>query len=690
MSELEDYYHEFQQNILLQAEADESYKEDAFFDIFCEYLTSTGELLSADRAFYQAQRGMRVDGYGGDPLENDNVLSLIITDYNTSTQVETLIQTEMNAIFKRLTNYLEKSLDVTWRNSLEETNPAFGLADLISRRWNSIDKVKLFLLSNRQLSERVDGRKADEIEGVPVVYNVWDIGRLHRFVSSGRGREEIEIDLEKDYGGAIPALPAHLMNASYEAYIAVVPGVQLAAIYDRWGARLLEQNVRVFLQARGGVNKGIRNTIENDPEMFFAYNNGITATAESVVRLEDAGALQLTNLKNLQIVNGGQTTASIHAASKKKIDLSNVFVQMKLSIIAPEKTEEVVPRISEYANSQNRVNAADFFSNHPYHVRMEGISRHLLAPSPDGSFRESKWFYERARGQYMDVRMKLKPSDQRKFDLESPKTQRFDKTDLAKYENTWIGLPHIVCKGSQKNFANFASRIGDEWDKNADQFNEQYFRHLIVKAIIHCEVMKIVKSRPWFEGAYRSAFVPYTIARFAADVECNTFCFDYDAVWKTQHITEKMKNALTIVVDAIYGVILDPPSGNHNVLEWAKMEACWKRVQGINIPWDHQLLESLRTVADKRDVKKTAVKEQIMINGIQAQIAVTNAGARLWGSVMQWGVEKGILTPIQQSIIGIAATGKTITDKQSIIAIEALKKLHGEGCQLGLEVVKNL
>lgn len=212
--------------------------------------------------------------------------------------------------------------------------------------------------------------------------------RLYRFVTIGHGREEIEIDLEADYGSSLQLLPAHQPKAGYQAYLAVVPAPQLAAIYDRWGARLLEQNVRVFLQARGNVNKGIRNTIENEPEMFFAYNNGLTATAEAITTRKSHGMLLLSGIKNLQIVNGGQTTASIHSAFRKKVDLTNIFVQMKLSIVPPEQAIDVVPKISEYANSQNKVSAADFFANHPFHVRMEDFSRRLFAPAPDGTFRE--------------------------------------------------------------------------------------------------------------------------------------------------------------------------------------------------------------------------------------------------------------------------------------------------------------
>ena len=356
----------------------------------------------------------------------------------------------MNTIFRRLANFLRHALDHKWRDALEETSPAFGLADLLSKRWSGIGRVRLFLITNRELSERVDGREADELDGRTITYSVWDIGRLYRQATVGRGREDIDVDLAGSFGGPLSVLPAQQLAADHESYLAIVPGQVLAAIYDRWGTRLLEQNVRVFLQHRGKVNKGIRATIENEPNMFFAYNNGITATAEKVEIDVDDGRLLLRRVKNFQIVNGGQTTAAIHAAQRGKVDVSQTFVQMKLSVVDPERANRLVPKISEFANSQNRVSAADFFANHPFHVRMEGFSRRIHAPSQDGTFRQSKWFYERARGQYADARGGLTPAQRKKFDLENPRRQLFTKTDLGKFVNVWEERPHEVSLGAQK------------------------------------------------------------------------------------------------------------------------------------------------------------------------------------------------------------------------------------------------
>ncbi|MDX2111035.1 MAG: AIPR family protein [Verrucomicrobiota bacterium] len=686
--DLQEFHQELFQDVLGVADAEGRYVEDTFFEIFCEQLVEAGELETADRAQYISSRGVRVDGYGGDPLDSDGVLNLIIADFHQSLERGTLTATDMEAIFKRLSNFLSKSLDPDFRNGLEETLPAFGLAELIAKRWANVAKIRLFLISNRVLSTRVDGKEAGELQGRPVTYSVWDLGRLQRFAASGHGREDIEIDLEKDFGGPLPALPAHLKEAGYEAYLVAVPAVQLAAIYDRWSARLLEQNVRVFLQARGNVNKGIRNTIENNPEMFFAYNNGITATAEAVTTRGSADALLLTGFKNLQIVNGGQTTASIHAASRKKdVDLSRVFVQMKLSIVHRGKAMEVVPKISEYANSQNRVNAADFFANHPFHIRMEEFSRRVLAPSLDGTFRQSKWFYERARGQYQDERGRRTVAERRKFDLDFPKSQLFSKTDLAKYLVLWRCHPDIVSKGAQKNFAYFAREISDEWDKNSDVFNESFYKHAIAKAIVFKEVEKLVTKQPWYQGGYRANIVAYAISKLAHEVDQSGRVVDFETIWNTQKLPPEMRDAITGISKAVLDVMMDTPSGSSNVTEWAKQQACWHSVATLEYNLPDGLTDELVTKNEQRETDRSAIKGQKILNGIQAQTLVVKAGGQFWRDVRAWGSSRKLLSPMQTGILDVAASipNKIPSDKQSIKAIEILRKLQSEGCQLVLE-----
>lgn len=681
---LDEFTHEFIQEVLAESDADRQFVEDVFFQKSCEYLTEAGELDSADRAHYLGppNRGIRVDGYGGDPATDESdTLSLLVLDFDQSTGVGRLAGRDMNTIFRRLENFLRHALNRRWRDALEETTPAFGLADMIARRWNRIDRVRLFLITNRKLSDRIDGRTADEIEGRTVTYSVWDIGRLYRQATAGHGREDIEIDLEGDFGGPLAILPAQQSEADHESYLAIVPGAVLADIYHRWGARLLEQNVRVFLQARGKVNRGIRVTLENEPLMFFAYNNGITATAEEIEIDDDNGRLLLRRMRNFQIVNGGQTTASIHAARRTGVDVSQTFVQMKLSVVDPERAEKLVPRISEFANSQNRINAADFFANHPFHVRMEEFSRRMHAPSPDGTFRQSKWFYERARGQYADARSGLTPAERRKFDLENPRRQVITKTDLAKFVNVWEGRPHEVSLGAQKNFAAFARRIGQAWEKTPDDFNETWYHEAIAKAIVFKATERLVSNQSWYQGGYRANIVAYAIAKTAHDIGELHRVVNFRAVWSRQAPTLAMETAVVRAAEAAHEVLIDPPEGLRNVTEWAKKQACWERVRALDVSWPQPFLEELISREEHRDASRRSRREQKQLNSIETQIAVVEAGPSFWTDVLDWADRRGLLTPTEAGVIRVATgrTGKAPTERQCVRAVEALRKLQSEG-----------
>ena len=680
--DVEEFAREFIQDVLAESDADGQFVEDVFFQKSCEQLMEAGELDSADRVPYRSPaKGIRVDGYGGDPAEAAGTLNLIILDFHLASEIGRLTGTEMDAAFRRLANYLRQALDERWRDALEETSPAFGLADLIAQRWRSITRIRFLLVSNRELSERVDGRPAADIEGRQVTYSVWDIRRLHSQATVGYGREDIEINLVEDFGGALPILPAQLSEADHESYLAVIPGHVLAEIYDRWGARLLEQNVRVFLQARGKVNRGIRVTLENEPSMFFAYNNGITATAEQIDVANEGGQLLLRGLRNFQIVNGGQTTASIHVAKLRKLDLTRTFVQMKLSVVTPERATELVPRISEYANSQNRVSAADFFANHPFHVRIEGFSRRIHAPSPDGTFRQSKWFYERARGQYADARANLTQAQRRKFDLENPRNQLFAKTDLAKFLNVWEGLPHEVSLGAQKNFAAFARRIGQAWRKSPNDFNEAWYRLAVAKAIIFKSAERTVSAQPWYQGGYRANVVAYTIAKIAHDVADQERAVDFDSIWRLQSQGTAMDEAVSTAAEQVHEVLIHPPAGISNVTEWAKKQACWERVRNLSIEWPGDFVAELISAEEQRDTARTARRDQRELNGIEAQIAVVQAGGQFWADALAWGQGRKLLTATETGILRVASRvpAQTPTDKQSSKAVEILGKLQSNG-----------
>ncbi len=683
--EIDEFHKSFMQDVWGAASADRQFSENSFVEIFSEYLLEAGEFDAFDHTPFRStiNRGIQVDGYAGDPAETEGILTLIASDFNQDDALESLTKTDIERIFRRVERFLSFSLKDDFYTKLEESSHGFGVAQMINQRKGIIRRVRLVLISNRNLSERVEGMEESSVAGLPVTYNVWDISRLHRMVMSGKGKEDLDIDLEKDFEAILPCLPAHLEDAQYEAYLTVVPGELLAAVYDRWGARLLEQNVRCFLQFRGKVNKGMRNTIQNEPDMFFAYNNGITATAEAVETRNIDGTMHITRLKNLQIVNGGQTTASIFTAHEKaKTSISKIFVQMKLSIVEPDRAMKVVPRISEYANTQNKVNAADFFSNHPFHVRLEEFSRRIYAPSPDGTFRETKWFYERARGQYLDEQSLMTPAQKKKFRQEYPRHQLFTKTDLAKFENVWEGIPHIVSKGAQFNFAKFANVIGVRWDADSDQFNEYWYRCTVARAIIFRRMEKIVSSQPWYDGGYRANIVAYSISKLAEMVSSKGNNIDFEAIWKRQNIPPGLHEALVEISSCVHTVITNPPEGISNVTEWAKKPGCWDRVRDLPVGIPESLEKELVSTGETRARKKDAKKTQEIDNTVLAQAKVVELGPMFWRRAMDWCRSNSYGSPKDLEIMHVAMSIpiKIPSEKQSLHLVRLLARMTKEGC----------
>ena len=143
-------------------------------------------------------------------------------------------------------------------------------------------------------------------------------------------------DLVQRLGQPLPCIASPESGADFDVYLAILPGNLLHQLYHEFGARLLELNVRSFLQARGKVNRGIRDTLKDEPSAFIAYNNGISATASEVTLVPlPEGGTGIAAMRDLQIVNGGQTTASVHRASVTGVDLTAVFVQAKVTVIEP-------------------------------------------------------------------------------------------------------------------------------------------------------------------------------------------------------------------------------------------------------------------------------------------------------------------------------------------------------------------
>lgn len=688
MSDLDEFHRSFIADVQSGADALGTFQMEAFFEKAGEILTEAGEIEQADYAYFEGKgrQGvlLEVTGCGGDPTNSDGILALILCDFKISEDIRQTDGTYLKAQFKKVVEFLRHSRREEFRDSLEETSLAAGLADLISTRWSSIEKVKLIFVTNSESRAKADAMPAGTIDDKPVTYNLWDLKRLQAYIEQGKARADLTIDFVKDFEGGIPVLKASGADTSLESYIAVIPGRQLAAIYEKWGARLLESNVRSFLQAKGNVNKGIRKTIMEEPHMFLAYNNGLAATADAVEIERTDDGLVITKADNLQIVNGGQTTASIHAARKAAGEgMKDIFVQMKLNVVPTVLSDTVVPRISEFANSQNKVNAADFFANHPFHVRMEELSRKILAPAGAAGYRETKWFYERARGQFADERSRKTDAERKKWDAEFPRSQFFTKTDLAKFENTWNGIPHVVSQGAQKNFGAFARTVEKLWGRNGDRINEAWYRNLISKAIIFRRVEKVVSEAKdtWYLGGYRANIVTYAISKLVHDAAERDKVIDLSRVWRSQALPAGLEGALEVTAAEAQEAITNSPEGVRNMSEWAKKQACWEGFRKRSLAYPDEFLDLLVDPEEARSSDDEIADDEALNKSIEAQTKVFELGPKFWADARDWGRSRKLLSPSEFGVLDVCAKmpARLPTERQTIFAMEVLSKLEREG-----------
>lgn len=690
--ELVDYRKDYLENVKMLAAADMSGTAATFVKCILENLQDLNVISDFEECFDIGKFGRknyRVDAYSFD--DYDCSMSIFIADFEGEDIISTLTLTEAKALFEKINTFLDGSLNGNFRHEMEISTPVYDFVERIVNLENAIRKFRFFIVTDKIMSEKISSFEQGEINGIPIEYNIWDMQRIYRVMSTGDGHEPVEINFLELTENGLPCLEASDASTDdVKCLLCVIPGEILADLYDTYGSTLLEGNVRSFLSAKGNVNKNIRKTIlEADGEskrMFFAYNNGISATATSVEINVGQGGSFITSINNLQIVNGGQTTASLsNTRFKDKADLSGIYVQMKLTVIPNhEQAQILIPKISRGSNSQNKVSDADFFSNHEFNVRMQQISRRIYAPAVNGLQYETHWFYERSRGQYEQEQSKMTKAEKKKYQMQNPKEQKITKTDIAKYQNAWREYPYFVSLGAQKNFTKFANFIVEEWDKDDIQFNEQFYRNIVVIAIIFKCIDKIVPKQEWYEKGYKANIVVYTLSylHYLINVQYPAHELNMRLIWDKQKVPDNLYDELVKMTKFVFLHITDDKRPITNVTEWCKKEQCWIALKAKK----YEISSSIEDILiDKEEIKKVRLngrREHIVVNGIQVQAEVVSKGQEYWEAALSWGKSKNLLNEIEMSFLSAATkmnVGRIPSEKQCqrIVNIEA--KLLDEG-----------
>jgi hypothetical protein len=541
-----------------------------------------------------------IAGWAFPPSEDEDrsQLAILAILVNDTPQPPPLEAGELRRKFELAVHFVREMLNGR-ADELEPAAEVAALGRIIHDRRKDLSKITVHLATDG-LTQRLRSIESVQCGSVEVACSIWDIERLSRLADPRQ--DEIDIDIPIWLGGAgLPCLPIPEEDPHYEAYLCVVPGELLYKAYEQYGQRLLELNVRAFLSATGKVNKGIRETIHHQPERFFPYNNGLALTARSVVTRRTAeGNTEIVRIVGLQVVNGGQTTASIHRAWKLdglQEQVRKVFVQGKLTVITtPEDDEdgfvELVRSISKYANSQNAVKSDDLEANQPWYVAFEQWSRKVWTPDA-----RSRWYFERARGSYSvaKVRAGSTPAKRRQFEVESPRSQLITKVDLAKAMNAWAQRPEIVSLGGQKNFLEFIGSLGDALHRPT--LDEAEFKRVVGRVILFRDVTRLAKELGEAIPAYRANVVAYLIGYLSLRMPHG---LDFDRIWDRQRTPEAVMTTLREWAVPVYRAIVGSADGK-NVTEWCKKAGCWDVVSRLSLsaPEDLNKFASDRGIGER-------------------------------------------------------------------------------------------
>lgn len=704
-----DNYQEYKQEFLDSLRADSAINgsdtQDEFLSCTLGMLEDFDEVQSPQKVGFgdkrcSGQHVMRIDAYAFD--ETDHSLELFINDFQDTYETENLTGSKVDELYWRMYYFLDEVCNGKIANYFDDSDDALKIAALIKRRMNAIGddpeqilKIRMFILTNKELSTDILNRnlletkirktkgsktvkstkkiKKADFNGKPLEINIWNLERFYEKEKSFSS-DPIVIDFRNDYScDGIPCIKGNIgENLGYEAYIAIIPGKLLSEIYIEHGSKVLEGNVRAFLGTSGSksVNSGIRRTINTEPDKFFTYNNGIATTAADVETEEKDGQLYITKIVDLQIINGGQTTASLAEAVLKKTnpELNGIFVPMKLTVIDDRETEnedgvrfydQMVQNIAKYANSQNKVTAADLFSNDPFHIWMEKMSKKIFAPAIHYSV-PTGWYYERSRKRYEQEQFKLKSeTDRKRFRAKYPKEQLITKEQLGMYLTTMKEQPNIVAKGKNFVIKEFNTIISQDYKTNKGCFNEFYFKKCICAAIIYRTVDNYLESHKdsarkptgfWYKaGGYKLDIVPYTIAKIIHSVPAG-FTLDWNYIWNRQDLSPAFMHEIEMVTKMTNDFICD----SHGVIvtEYCKRPETWVSYRdNVRYTPSEKFLSELMPESITKEQEVASQKDQKDTNDLNYVTEIIKLGAGYWQRLLEEGTSRAALGYVEQNTL---------------------------------------
>lgn len=488
------------------------------------------------------------------------------------------------------------------------------------------DKIKIQYKINRE----------NKTKEIVIIRTLVDLNFLHRVLVSQGNRVPLVVEFEKKFGYVIEAIKA-ADEKYFESYLCVLPGALIASLYKTYSTRMLEKNVRSFLQfPRKGVNSGMKETINEEPDKFIAYNNGLTITSTGKESTENNGRHYIKSLTDFQIVNGGQTTATIFFSKKEGIPIDKVKVMAKINI-AKKATEEELDRlitnISKFSNTQTRVSKVDLRSRSKQLVKLKALSDSIVTP------KGYTWFFEKSKGE-LSTLIRLSGNKDRII-KKYPKERRFTKEELAKYYTAWGEQPYFVKKGGEKVFRDFIEELsGEKKEKTAPEINRSFFENLISRIILFRSMEKIHGEGKKSIGQLRSAVIPYSLSVIYkhTDASKDHNSFNLEKIWLKEGLEQELSDYLYELMSLVNKLIkkyatTDDPSENSKSKElWEIISDCREIKEFISSADTKKILKKygISKEEQKKNKLKYLKEAEVNFNLIKETVLIHSNGIKFY------------------------------------------------------------
>ena len=643
-------------------------------DFTNSYFKSTADKLKVN-AYSINESGERLQLY----LIDENSINLSASNDELMVSTKPVYESQ----FKRCTSFINKAIKGHLNDEIQDSSPVRPLVSSISSSEGAqqFDVVEIFLISlTSTVSLRGATPQPNRIEfddeemvvtfqknrerykkNLIIKKRIIDLNFLYNVLISQGSREALVVDFEKMFGESLFAIKA-ADEDHFESYLCVLPASIISGLYKDFSTRLLEKNVRSFLQFRG-VNKGIRETIRIEPEKFVAYNNGLTITATNGEISFESGQYKIKSLTDFQIVNGGQTTATIYFTQKDGFDISKVKVMAKINVAkkaTDEELEELISNISTFSNAQSRVSKVDLRSRNPQLVRIKSLSESVMTPSG------KKWFFERAKGEF-NTKMRIAGSNKSRLVKEYPTDKRFSKELMAKYYSAWGNQPHLVKKGGEKIFRYFIEKLtGEGIFKKAININRNFYEELIANVIMFRRLEKIYGSGKNSMGQIRSAVVPYTLSilYMITDDDKKAPSFDLLKLWINEGLESDLEAYLTQLLKLV-NELIKKYSDSDDYGEYSKKEELWKRISSCKEVKEFVSTDDTKLIIEKYGISKVELKkrkgtnetsEEVNFKNLSDNVLIHSNGVKYYksiplNSILLTGGDERSLSSIEHSII---------------------------------------